>query len=161
MSSIRYAKVKSVISEDPSDDENLSLNESDGEISLTRNQCNELEEVHTEIHIPNKSKMIHRNLLWGSLLMLCYFVLSIGLTFYQHYLLNKNGKFAISLVLYHLIVKLFMAFVVRLMYRIFTGKNRVRLNFWTAFRRIAPTSFFGAIGTELIELYKIYNDLLY
>lgn len=148
MSTIRYAKVKAVINEDPiSDEENLSLNnESDGEISLTK--CNELEELHTEIHMPNKSKMIHRNLLWGSLLMICYFVLSIGLTFYQRYLL-KGGKFAISVVLYHLIVKLFMAFVVRLMYRIFTGKHRVRLNFLTAFKKLFLTAFFGAIGRNI------------
>lgn len=58
----------------------------------------------------------------------------------------KQGyKFPFSVVIYHLFVKLVMSTLIRIFYRIFTGKNRVKLNFATAVKKVAPTSFFGAI----------------
>ncbi|CAO1324781.1 unnamed protein product [Diamesa hyperborea] len=107
---------------------------------------------------PSSQSAIMSTALWTGLLILCYFILSIGLTFYQRWLL-KGYQFPFSVVLYHLFVKLVMSTIFRIMYRLFTGKQRVKLPVAIAFKRIAPTSFFGAIdigfsqwGLEFVDV---------
>lgn len=100
-------------------------------------------------------------------LILIYFILSIGLTFYQrnllkvHYgffylsfisfidlsLIKKSLIFAIpqefhfpfTVVLYHLLLKLVMAGSVRYLYRCYTGKSRIHIDWRKSFRKLAPT----------------------
>ncbi|XP_021955377.1 solute carrier family 35 member C2 isoform X2 [Folsomia candida] len=74
---------------------------------------------------PNRSLyyIIVRNIL----LILVYYVLSIGLTFYQNHLL-KEIHFPLSVVLCHLVVKFFLSSVIRLCYELWTGKKRVVLD---------------------------------
>jgi hypothetical protein len=56
-------------------------------------------------------------------------------------------------------VKLVMSVLFRIFYRIFTGKQRVKLPVSTAMKKVAPTSFFGAVdigfsqwGLEFVEV---------
>ena len=56
-------------------------------------------------------------------------------------------------------VKLVMSALIRFFYRLCTGKQRVKLSISTAVRKVAPTSFFGAIdigfsqwGLEFVEV---------
>lgn len=57
----------------------------------------------------------------------------------------KGYKFPFGIVIYHLIVKFVLASLMRQCYRIFTGKERVKVPCQSVVRKIAPTSFFGAI----------------
>jgi solute carrier family 35, member C2 len=44
-----------------------------------------------------------------------------------------------------LFVKLLLSTLLRIFYRLCTGKSRVKLPLLTAVRKVAPTSFFGAV----------------
>lgn len=131
-------------------------------------------------------------------LILIYFSLSIGLTFYQRSLLRvcniifsgrtssigvdvaKNCrrfrhrfaifKFPLSLyfqsfhfpfavVLYHLILKLVIAAILRFTYICFTGKTRVHVDWKKSFKKLAPTGVAAGIdigfsnwGLELVTI---------
>lgn len=91
MTSVRYARVKSTITDDNSDDNVNQLQTIDSE--------EEEEDASSPIKISSKNDStnhvkIKQSLLRNStiittaLLILCYFVLSIGLTFYQRWLLK-------------------------------------------------------------------------
>ncbi|CAL8112898.1 unnamed protein product [Orchesella dallaii] len=67
--------------------------------------------------------IIFRNVL----LILVYYVLSIGLTFYQNHLL-KEIKFPLSIVLCHLVIKFLLASFIRLTYELYTKQHRVLLD---------------------------------
>jgi len=60
-----------------------------------------------------------------------YFFTSIGLTFYQSSLLKKI-HFPISIVIFHFVMKLLLAFVCRQCYSLYTGVPRVKLG-WSHF----------------------------
>jgi hypothetical protein len=56
-------------------------------------------------------------------------------------------------------IKLVMSVLIRIFYRICTGKQRVKLPVSTAMRKVAPTSFFGAVdigfsqwGLEFVDV---------
>jgi hypothetical protein len=48
-------------------------------------------------------------------------------------------------VIYHLFIKLVISCIIRIFYRLITGKQRVQLAFSTSLKKVAPTSFFSAI----------------
>lgn len=122
-------------------------------------------------------------------LILVYFGLSIGLTFYQRHLLyvravskhpsiemifflNKYSieinnyflpfqefHFPLSVVLYHLILKLVMAAVIRIMYTCLTGRSRVHIDWRKSLEKLAPTGVaagmdigFSNWGLELVTV---------
>jgi solute carrier family 35, member C2 len=58
---------------------------------------------------------------------------------------SKGYKFPISVVIYHLIVKLLISAFLRYLYRLLTGKGRVQIPVITVVRKIMPTSFFAAV----------------
>ena len=73
--------------------------------------------------------------------------------------LFQGYKFPFSVVIYHLFVKLVMSTIIRIFYRICTGKQRVKIPVSTAIKKVAPTSFFGAVdigfsqwGLEFVEV---------
>lgn len=110
--------------------------------------------------IPKKhstSKVLHMAI--GSLgLILLYLSLSICLTFYQRWLL-KDLKFPLSIVLYHLIIKLVMSTLVRYIYKLSTGKSRILLDWKTSLKKISPTGLASGIdigfsnwGLELVNI---------
>lgn len=157
MTSIRYARVQSTITDDNSDENVNQLESIDSEeeedilppvkISLSNN---------SNANYASKRSIQRFNICATALLILCYFILSIGLTFYQRWLL-QGYKFPLSVVIYHLFVKLVMSTLIRVFYRVFTGKQRVKLSFSTAMRKVAPTSFFGALDIGFSQC-KLWED---
>lgn len=92
------------------------------------------------------------------LLILCYFTLSIGLTFYQRLLLQEF-RYPLTVVVYHLCFKLVMSAVIRWMYRIITKKPRIMLDWRTSVRKILPSGLASGIdigfsnwGLELVQI---------
>lgn len=78
------------------------------------------------------------------LTILIYLLLSICLTFYQKALI-KELKFPLSIVSYHLVLKLIMASSARAMYKAFIGKSRIQLDCRTSVRKMAPTGLASGI----------------
>lgn len=54
------------------------------------------------------------------------------------YILQKY-QYPLTVVLYHLIIKLILAGLVRLLYRLFTGKSRVHIDWKTSLEKISPS----------------------
>lgn len=90
MTTVRYARVQSAIADDNSDDNANQLQTIDSEeedenvlppvkVSLSKDGFNEA---------PSKRSQTNKNIVLTLILILCYFVLSIGLTFYQRWLLK-------------------------------------------------------------------------
>lgn len=158
-----------------------------------------------DLHFPNKFNDNNNNNMQtptGILtLILIYFILSIGLTFYQRNLLKviienifvqlsilidiffdyyycyhyqfidllqnrfnirfiqQEFHFPFTVVLYHLLLKLVMAGAVRYLYRCYTGKSRVHIDWRKSFRKLAPTGIAAGIdigfsnwGLELVTI---------
>ncbi|XP_059055323.1 solute carrier family 35 member C2 [Achroia grisella] len=96
-------------------------------------------------------------------LILVYFSLSIGLTFYQSWLLSKF-TYPLTVVMYHLVVKWILSVLVRLVLRIITGTPQLVLPFLTCLRSVAPTGLASgidvgfsnwALGLVTISLYTM------
>uniref|UniRef100_A0A182Y106 Sugar phosphate transporter domain-containing protein n=1 Tax=Anopheles stephensi TaxID=30069 RepID=A0A182Y106_ANOST len=91
-------------------------------------------------------------------LIVCYFSLSIGLTFYQRHLL-QHFKLPLFVVLYHLVIKLMLSAVVRAVLRCVTRKPRILLDWRTSVRKILPTGLASGIDISFsnwgLELVKI------
>jgi len=75
-------------------------------------------------------------ILRNSLLILVYYLFSIGLTFYQNHLL-KQVKFPLSIVCCHLLIKFLISTFLRLGYRLWWKKYRVLLDCWTWFSTLS------------------------
>lgn len=104
MSTIRYARVKSTIAdENEYSDDNVNPNQ----LQTIDSGDDDEEDILPSVKIASSSsnvehgQMTHgaavrstilKTTLWTSLMILCYFILSIGLTFYQRWLL-KVSKF--------------------------------------------------------------------
>ncbi|XP_028166829.1 solute carrier family 35 member C2 [Ostrinia furnacalis] len=91
-------------------------------------------------------------------LILIYFSLSIGLTFYQRWLL-KGFNFPLTVVMYHLIVKWILSVVVRLIRYLITRTPQLLLPFMTCLRSVGPTGLASGIdvgfsnwGLELVTI---------
>lgn len=91
MTTVRYARVKSTITDENSDDNVNQLQTIDSEEE--EEDISSPVKISTRDDLENNVKIKHsykRNgaLITTGLLILCYFVLSIGLTFYQRWLLK-------------------------------------------------------------------------
>ncbi|XP_041987579.1 solute carrier family 35 member C2 [Aricia agestis] len=91
-------------------------------------------------------------------LILLYFSLSIGLTFYQRWLL-KDFHYPLTVVMYHLIVKWILAVIVRLVLYCITGTSQLLLPFLTCLKSVGPTGLASGIdvgfsnwGLELVTI---------
>lgn len=125
----------------------------------TQNEIIELD-YNTKVEMPksNIKTNVIQTAIVTVILILIYFVLSIGLTFYQRWLL-EGFHFPLSVVLYHLVVKLFLSAVIRLIYRCITGRSRILLDWRTFYRNMAPTGLASGIdigfsnwGLELVKI---------
>ncbi|XP_073838810.1 solute carrier family 35 member C2 isoform X2 [Musca autumnalis] len=90
--------------------------------------------------------------------ILLYLFLSICLTFYQKALIKKL-KFPLSIVTYHLVIKLLIACSIRAIYKCVVGKSRIQLDFRTSVRKMGPTGLASGIdigfsnwGLELVPI---------
>lgn len=101
MSSIRYARVKSSVADDnENSDDNVnqlqsidSGDEDDEEdilptVKIASSSSSGVEHGYQLTHGAAMRSNIMRTIMWTGLLILCYFILSIGLTFYQRWLLK-------------------------------------------------------------------------
>ncbi|KAL4717423.1 hypothetical protein ACJJTC_000572 [Scirpophaga incertulas] len=77
-------------------------------------------------------------------LILIYFSLSIGLTFYQRWLLT-GFNYPLTVVMYHLIVKWILSVIVRLILYFITGSPQLMLPFMTCLRSVGPTGLASGI----------------
>lgn len=121
----------------------------------------ELENVMRIDTIPKRSplsKMVLHMAIGSLGLIVLYLSLSICLTFYQSWLI-KRYKFPLTIVLYHLIIKLMFSTLLRYIYRVATGKSRVLLDWRTSFKKISPTGIASGIdigfsnwGLELVKI---------
>ncbi|XP_013199486.1 solute carrier family 35 member C2 [Amyelois transitella] len=91
-------------------------------------------------------------------LILLYFSLSIGLTFYQGWLL-KEFSYPLTVVMYHLVVKWMLSVLVRTVLYFITGVSQLMLPFITSLRSVAPTGLasgidvgFSSWGLQLVTI---------
>ena len=103
------------------------------------------------------SRALLHSLLSTALVILLYFTLSIGLTFYQSNLLEKF-HFPLTVVLYHLIIKFTLSAMYRIIYRLVTGRRRVVIDCNSSLK-IAPVGFASGVdigfsnwGLELVQI---------
>ncbi|XP_068633776.1 solute carrier family 35 member C2 [Battus philenor] len=91
-------------------------------------------------------------------LILLYFSLSIGLTFYQRWLL-KDFHYPLTVVMYHLIIKWILSVFVRTILHLILGTPQLVLSFMTCLKSVGPTGFASGIdvgfsnwGLELVTI---------
>lgn len=96
MTTVRYARVKSTITDDNSDDNVNQLQTIDSEDEeedilppVKISSRNDITNISLKRSVERNS--IGRTVLYTGLLILCYFILSIGLTFYQRWLLKVRS----------------------------------------------------------------------
>lgn len=124
---------------------------------IRMDSLNKRASITTSIISTKHSKLLH--LAIGTLgLILLYLSLSICLTFYQEWLL-KSIKFPLSIITYHLFIKLLLSTIVRAIFKLISGKPRVLLDFRTSIKKIAPTGLASGIdigfsnwGLELVKI---------
>lgn len=92
------------------------------------------------------------------LLILVYYALSIGLTFYQRRFLQEF-RFPLSVVVCHLVLKFVIASMCRIIWECYTSKQRVVLNWRNFVKEVAPTGIASGLdiglsnwGLELIPV---------
>lgn len=97
MTTVRYARVKSTITDENSDDnvnqlETIDSEEEDEEDVLPGTPVKRHADPNVTIKNSVERRSLIRTVFWIGLLILCYFILSIGLTFYQRWLLKVIDK---------------------------------------------------------------------
>lgn len=96
MTTVRYARVKSTITDENSDDNVNQLqtidSEDEDEEDVLPGTPVKISSRNVDPNVTIKRsaerKSLTKTVLWTGLLILCYFILSIGLTFYQRWLLK-------------------------------------------------------------------------
>ncbi|XP_017779040.1 PREDICTED: solute carrier family 35 member C2 [Nicrophorus vespilloides] len=121
------------------------------------------EEVEIDFDVQKlKRKVFTPACIWQSfmtvILISIYFAPSIGLTFYQRWLLQQF-KFPLSTVLVHMIVKFILAALVRSIWALKFGSQRLTVGWKDYIISVAPTGLFSSIdigfsnwGLELITV---------
>ncbi|XP_058840166.1 solute carrier family 35 member C2 [Topomyia yanbarensis] len=161
MTNIKYERVKQTIDQEPQNEE-IELE------SETQMRHHAGPKGHQQQYVVanraasagavGKKKSFANTVIVTLFLIMCYFTLSIGLTFYQRLLLQEF-KFPLTVVVYHLCIKLVMSAVVRAIYRCATKKKRILLDWRTSVRKILPTGLASGIdigfsnwGLELVQI---------
>lgn len=70
-------------------------------------------------------------------MILLYYLFSISLTFYNKKLMTAS-KLGLSITMVHLVTKFALSFIIRLIYRCYTGTSRVTIACSENFRKICP-----------------------
>jgi len=79
-----------------------------------------------------------------------YYVTSIGLTFFQSSLIKKI-KFPMTIVSVHFLIKLILSYFARISYEIYTGKERVTLEWKTLLGRVGVVAVVAALDIGLSQ----------
>ncbi|XP_042897674.2 solute carrier family 35 member C2 [Parasteatoda tepidariorum] len=77
-----------------------------------------------------------------------YYCFSIGITFYQKWFI-KDFHFPLTVVICHLVVKFILSGMLRCLYHIITGRQRVVLDWPTYIKQLAPTGVASALDIGL------------
>jgi len=85
----------------------------------------------------------HRSFYTCSVIV-CYFILSISLTFYNQWTF-KRFKLPLIVTSYHLTIKLVLSAFIRFLYKIKTGHSRLILDWKTCVRKVAPIGLSSGI----------------
>ncbi|XP_037037482.1 solute carrier family 35 member C2 [Bradysia coprophila] len=150
MSETRYERVTQANVDNDNTEPSLDINSND---SLTRDD-------DTTIEMPNQ-RLLHgfaQTAISTLGLILIYFTLSIGLTFYQRNFL-KQFHYPLLVVCCHLVFKLFLSFVIRIIYRLVTGITRIQIDWRTSMKAMSPSGLASGIdigfsnwGLELVTV---------
>ncbi|CAL1266464.1 unnamed protein product [Larinioides sclopetarius] len=81
-------------------------------------------------------------------LVCLYYCFSIGITFYQKWFI-KDFHFPLTVVICHLVVKFVLSGLLRCIYHIVTGRQRIVLDWPTYFKQLAPTGIASALDIGL------------
>ncbi|KAF8763902.1 Solute carrier family 35 member C2 like protein [Argiope bruennichi] len=81
-------------------------------------------------------------------LVCLYYCFSIGITFYQKWFI-KDFHFPLTVVICHLVVKFVLSGILRCVYHVVTGRQRVVLDWPTYFKQLAPTGIASALDIGL------------
>uniref|UniRef100_A0A336KUE2 CSON015379 protein n=1 Tax=Culicoides sonorensis TaxID=179676 RepID=A0A336KUE2_CULSO len=165
-------KYKRIQKEDPDSGQHFESNERrnshNGNTSNHNNNLKETEKVQiittaNEFRTNNGNGIRKRDLMCYNTcitiaVITSYFVLSITLTFYNQWIF-KSFKYPLLVTSYHLVIKLILSAIVRILYRLKTGKSRVLLDWRTSVMKIAPTGLcagidigFSSWGLELVTV---------
>ncbi|XP_049885318.1 solute carrier family 35 member C2 [Pectinophora gossypiella] len=116
------------------------------------------EDVFTSKPKGKWSEICVQNSLLSLGLILLYFSLSIGLTFYQRWLL-KEFHYPLTVVMYHLIVKWLLSVIIRIVLCLVTGVPQLLLSFPVCLKSVGPTGLASGIdvgfsnwGLELVTI---------
>jgi solute carrier family 35 protein C2 len=82
------------------------------------------------------------------LMVLCYYPLSIGLTFYQKWFI-KNYRYPLFIVTGHYLTKFFLAYGVRFIYEFIHGTRRVRIKFREQLHWLMPIGICASLDIGL------------
>uniref|UniRef100_A0A0V0G906 Putative solute carrier family 35 member c2 n=1 Tax=Triatoma dimidiata TaxID=72491 RepID=A0A0V0G906_TRIDM len=96
----------------------------------------------TFLQISNKGYMW--TLINASGIILLYFPLSIGLTFYQRWFLQRF-HYPLLVVMFHLMTKFFMAAIFRYLWQCWYRRQRIKLDWPNTIRKIAPMGFVSGL----------------
>ncbi|XP_030760765.1 solute carrier family 35 member C2 [Sitophilus oryzae] len=129
---------------------------------LDKNDDNNPVEAETVDFQPMKRKFCTPSCLWSAIftgaLIGTYYIPSVGLTFYQRWLLQRF-RFPLITVLIHMIVKFILAALVRCCFMRKRNKQRIILGWTDYILAVAPTGVFSGIdigfsnwGLELITV---------
>lgn len=124
---------------------------------LVANDADE-DEVSTKKPLKKNTELCLQTSALSLTLILIYFSLSIGLTFYQRWLL-KDFHYPLTVVMYHLIIKWILAVCVRTVLWLITGSSQLILSLSTCIRSVGPTGLASGIdvgfsnwGLELVTI---------
>lgn len=116
------------------------------------------EETQDGKKLPFCNPLCCKYIITTTALILLYFSLSIGLTFYQRWLLQRL-RFPLFVTTGHLFVKFLAALFFRTLYECYTKKSRVTLDWYNYCKKVAPVGLasgfdvaFSNWGLELITI---------
>ncbi|XP_023336208.1 solute carrier family 35 member C2 [Eurytemora carolleeae] len=122
------------------------LREKGGKMAVNVKKEVRISEIRTAIRSRELWKMAIRTLL----LVMFYFATSIGLTFYQSYLLKKI-HFPMLIVSVHFLIKLLLAWVSRLCYRLVTGNIRITIGWRNFIGRVGLVALVASLDIGLSQ----------
>lgn len=121
-------------------------------------RTNRHEETQDGKKLPFCNPLCCKYIIRTSALILLYFSLSIGLTFYQRWLLQRL-RFPLFVTTGHLFVKFLASLFFRTLYECYTKKPRVTLDWYNYCTKVAPVGLasgfdvaFSNWGLELITI---------
>ncbi|KAG7197651.1 hypothetical protein KM043_016472 [Ampulex compressa] len=122
------------------------ITKSDPEVNdrLAHTGVEDLKTIHS------KKISFWKKILWTVLLIGIYFVLSVGLTFYQQWLYNSYGfDFPLGVVVCHLVIKFLISGTIRAIRKWCAGGQEVKVQWQSVLTSIAPPGVASGLDVGL------------